>query len=97
MSPDDQRALIESAAVAAAEVSRSLAKTAEQLRWRYGVGSGVVYDSRVAAEWAELAVKLRALLPGSAEAYVLEQTVAIESGADALDAALRRALEERAG
>jgi tetraacyldisaccharide 4'-kinase len=43
------------------------------------------------------AVKLRALLPAAAEAYVLEQTVAIESGADALDAALRRALEERAG
>jgi tetraacyldisaccharide 4'-kinase len=43
------------------------------------------------------AVKLRALLPASTEAYVLEQTVTIESGADALDAALRRALEERAG
>jgi tetraacyldisaccharide-1-P 4'-kinase len=43
------------------------------------------------------AVKLRGLLPSSVEAYVLEQTVAIESGADALDAALRRALEERAG
>lgn len=43
------------------------------------------------------AVKLRALLPAAAEGYVLEQTVAIESGADALDAALRRALEERAG
>jgi tetraacyldisaccharide 4'-kinase len=43
------------------------------------------------------AVKLRALLPAAAEAYVLEQTVTIESRADALDAALRRALEERAG
>ena len=43
------------------------------------------------------AVKLRALLPAASEAYVLEQTVTIESGADALDAALRRALEERAG
>lgn len=43
------------------------------------------------------AVKLRALLPAAVEAYVLEQAVTIESGADALDAALRRALEERAG
>ncbi|HEX2209148.1 MAG TPA: tetraacyldisaccharide 4'-kinase [Longimicrobium sp.] len=43
------------------------------------------------------AVKLRPLLPASADAWVLEQTVLIESGADALDAALRRALEERAG
>ena len=43
------------------------------------------------------AVKLRPLLPASARAYVLEQAVTIESGADALDAALRRALRERAG
>jgi tetraacyldisaccharide 4'-kinase len=43
------------------------------------------------------AVKLRPLLPASAEAYVLEQAVTIENGADALDAALRRALGERAG
>lgn len=43
------------------------------------------------------AVKLRALIPASAGAYVLEQAVTIESGADALDAALRRALRERAG
>jgi tetraacyldisaccharide 4'-kinase len=41
------------------------------------------------------AVKLRALLPPSTEAYVLEQSVTIESGADALEAALRRALEGR--
>jgi len=38
-------------------------------RWIYGVGSGVVYDSQAAQEWAELGVKLRALsdtpeLPG---------------------------------
>lgn len=39
------------------------------------------------------AVKLRALLPPSADAFVLEQSVAIERGAEALDAALRRALE----
>jgi tetraacyldisaccharide 4'-kinase len=43
------------------------------------------------------AVKLRALLPPSAGAYVLEQSVNVESGADALDAALRRALQGRAG
>ena len=41
------------------------------------------------------AVKLRALLPPSAQAYVLEQRVVVESGADALDALLRRALEGR--
>lgn len=40
------------------------------------------------------AVKLRALLPASAEAWVLEQSVTIESGAEALDNALRRALTE---
>ncbi|HKP75076.1 MAG TPA: tetraacyldisaccharide 4'-kinase, partial [Longimicrobiaceae bacterium] len=38
------------------------------------------------------AVKLRPLLPSSTEAFVLEQAVRIESGGDALDAALRRAL-----
>ena len=42
------------------------------------------------------AVKLRALLPGG-DAWVLEQRVAIESGADALDVALRRALTEHGG
>jgi tetraacyldisaccharide 4'-kinase len=41
------------------------------------------------------AVKLRAPLSPSTEAYVLEQSVTIESGADALEAALRRALEAR--
>jgi tetraacyldisaccharide 4'-kinase len=41
------------------------------------------------------AVKLRVLLSPSTEAYVLEQSVTIESGADALEAALRRALEAR--
>lgn len=43
------------------------------------------------------AVKLRALLPSTADAWVLEQRVTIESGADALDAALRRALGEGGG
>lgn len=43
------------------------------------------------------AVKLRALLPPGADAWVLEQRVAIESGADALDIALRRALTEHEG
>lgn len=42
------------------------------------------------------AVKLRALLPGG-DAWVLEQRVTIESGADALDVALRRALTEHGG
>jgi tetraacyldisaccharide 4'-kinase len=42
------------------------------------------------------AVKLRALLP-EADAWVLEQSVTIESGADALDTALRRALREPGG
>jgi tetraacyldisaccharide 4'-kinase len=41
------------------------------------------------------AVKLRPLLPPSTEAFVLEQAVHIEAGGDALDAALRRALESR--
>jgi tetraacyldisaccharide 4'-kinase len=41
------------------------------------------------------AVKLRGLLPSSTEALVLEQAVHVEAGADALDAALRRALEGR--
>jgi tetraacyldisaccharide 4'-kinase len=41
------------------------------------------------------AVKLRALLSPSIEAFVLEQSVAIESGMDALEAALWRALERR--
>jgi tetraacyldisaccharide 4'-kinase len=63
-------------------------------------------DAETLVEWAggrmmvmthKDAVKLRPLLPASANAWVLEQAVAIESGADALDAALRRALEERAG
>ncbi len=40
------------------------------------------------------AVKLRPLLPSGAEALVLEQRVTVEAGADALDAALRRALAE---
>jgi tetraacyldisaccharide 4'-kinase len=39
------------------------------------------------------AVKLRSLLPQTVDAYVLEQTVSIDQGLDALDAALRRALE----
>ncbi|HEX6038454.1 tetraacyldisaccharide 4'-kinase [Longimicrobium sp.] len=43
------------------------------------------------------AVKLRALLPADADAWVLEQRVVIESGADALDVALRRALTEHEG
>jgi tetraacyldisaccharide 4'-kinase len=42
------------------------------------------------------AVKLRTLLPPSTDACVLEQSVTIESGADGLEAALRRALQERA-
>jgi tetraacyldisaccharide 4'-kinase len=63
-------------------------------------------DAETLVEWAggrmmvmthKDAVKLRPLLPASAMAYVLEQAVTIESGADALDAALRRALGERAG
>ncbi|MFL5540531.1 MAG: tetraacyldisaccharide 4'-kinase, partial [Longimicrobiaceae bacterium] len=41
------------------------------------------------------AVKLRTLLPPSTEALVLEQAVRIEAGGEALDAALRRALEDR--
>ncbi len=41
------------------------------------------------------AVKLRPLLPRSPEILVLEQTVAFDSGLDALDAVLRRALEGR--
>ena len=43
------------------------------------------------------AVKLRPLLPVDADAVVLEQRVEIGRGADALDAALRRALEEHGG
>lgn len=63
-------------------------------------------DAETLVEWAggrmmvmthKDAVKLRPLLPPAANAYVLEQSVTIESGADALDAALRRALRERAG
>jgi tetraacyldisaccharide 4'-kinase len=41
------------------------------------------------------AVKLRTLLMPSTEALVLEQAVRIEAGGEALDAALRRALEDR--
>lgn len=52
-------------------------------------------DGRMMVMTHKDAVKLRALLAPSAQAYVLEQSVAIESGADALDAALRRALEGR--
>jgi tetraacyldisaccharide-1-P 4'-kinase len=40
------------------------------------------------------AVKLRPLLPGDVDAYVLEQRVEITAGAEILDAALRRALTE---
>jgi tetraacyldisaccharide 4'-kinase len=40
------------------------------------------------------AVKLRDLLPADVDALVLEQSVTIENGADALDTALRRALTE---
>ena len=43
------------------------------------------------------AVKLRALLPPTVSAYVLEQTVQIDRGGEALDAALRRALEKGRG
>jgi tetraacyldisaccharide 4'-kinase len=43
------------------------------------------------------AVKLRGLLPTSTEALVLEQAVRIEAGGEALDAALRHALEARRG
>ncbi len=43
---------------------------------------------------AKDAVKLRPLLPPGADAWVVEQAVHLESGADALDAALRRALRE---
>jgi tetraacyldisaccharide 4'-kinase len=39
------------------------------------------------------AVKLRGLLPGGTNAYVLEQTVEIDRGLSELDAALKRALE----
>jgi tetraacyldisaccharide 4'-kinase len=63
-------------------------------------------DADTLVEWAggrmmlmthKDAVKLRPLLPAAAEAYVLEQEVTIEGGANALDAALRRALGERTG
>ena len=40
------------------------------------------------------AVKLRVLLGEGADAWVLEQSVTLEGGADALDTALRRALRE---
>jgi tetraacyldisaccharide 4'-kinase len=43
------------------------------------------------------AVKLRALLPASADPWVLEQSVTMEGGMDALDTALRRALREPGG
>jgi tetraacyldisaccharide 4'-kinase len=43
------------------------------------------------------AVKLRALLPVTADAWVLEQSVMMETGVDALDTALRRALREPEG
>jgi tetraacyldisaccharide 4'-kinase len=43
------------------------------------------------------AVKLRGLLPASGDAWVLEQRVTVESGAEALDVALRRALTEHGG
>jgi tetraacyldisaccharide 4'-kinase len=39
------------------------------------------------------AVKLRGLVPSNVDAYVLEQTVEIDRGAEALDAALTGALE----
>lgn len=52
---------------------------------------------RAAGRWMVMthkdAVKLRPLLPDGTEAYVLEQSVEIEGGADRLDAVLRRALE----
>jgi tetraacyldisaccharide 4'-kinase len=55
---------------------------------------------RSAGRWMVMthkdAVKLRLLLPDSTRAYVLEQSVAIESEADVLDAALRRVVRERA-
>jgi tetraacyldisaccharide 4'-kinase len=41
------------------------------------------------------AVKLRSLLPSSPDFLVLEQAVRVEAGLDALDAALRRALEAK--
>ncbi|HEU0299368.1 MAG TPA: tetraacyldisaccharide 4'-kinase, partial [Longimicrobium sp.] len=59
-------------------------------------------DAESLVEWAggrrmvmtrKDAVKLRPLLPPSADAFVLEQDVVIESGAETVDAALRRALE----
>ena len=43
------------------------------------------------------AVKLRARLPESADAWVLEQSVVMEDGEDVLKTALRRALTERGG
>ncbi|HWK89176.1 MAG TPA: tetraacyldisaccharide 4'-kinase [Longimicrobium sp.] len=41
------------------------------------------------------AVKLRELIPAGVDAYVVEQHVTLERGGDALDAALRTALEAR--
>jgi len=52
-------------------------------------------DGRTIVMTHKDAVKLRGLLPPSAEALVLEQAVRIEAGGEALDAALRRALEGR--
>lgn len=63
-------------------------------------------DAETLVEWAggrmmvmthKDAVKLRALMPADAGAYVLEQAVVVERGGDVLDAALRRVVEERAG
>jgi tetraacyldisaccharide 4'-kinase len=66
--------------------------TAEDARTLVGRAAG-----RMLVMTHKDAVKLRALLPREADAWVLEQRVTIESGARALDAALRRALGEPGG
>lgn len=63
------------------------AEEAHSIRQRSGTGWMVMTHKD--------AVKLRALLPADAPAFVLHQRVETEAGADLLDAALRRALEER--
>lgn len=63
----------------------------------FGPAQATEIARRGAGKWIVMthkdAVKLRPLLPDQLEAYVLEQSVVVESGADVLDAALRRALE----
>lgn len=51
---------------------RTLQSTSRQGRWRYRVGSGIVWDSQAAGEWRECAVKCDFLTPSRPDFDIFE-------------------------